>query len=302
MALGLVCFLLDPDTQENLTPSRNLSKTRWEKNFYSTEEIYSLYLANIENKITAVEYCHASDVRMYRLSSGILPLWEKIQHNDRYDKQVKAALRRLGKLIRKYNMRINFHPDLFCLVGTDREEVYQRSLLELQNHVYLLESMELEESVFYNINIHAGGKEKSEQCVRNILRLPDNVRNRITLENDEYCYSVEQLYQIYQATGVPIVFDSHHHSFNPGNLTGKKALELALKTWKDIKPTTHISNSKPGLRRTDGVNKRRAHSDWIRNIPPYQLKMLQQDLIDVEVEAKKKSLAYFELRERLNVV
>lgn len=298
MAVGLVCFWLDPETEVNLTPSKQLSKKKWETGGYTTQQIYDLYLENLRVKSDAIDCCIAYDVKLYRWSSSLLPLWEKIEHDSSLDQLVSQKLREIGKKIKDNNLRINFHPDHFCVLATEKEHVFQNSILELQNHVYLLEQMELDESSFYNINIHAGGKDKTELAIRNIKRLPSSIRNRISLENDEFCYNVEELYKIYQETGVPIVFDSHHYEFNPGSLTLEESLDLAITTWGDIKPTTHSSNSKPGLSSKDSVTRRRAHAEYVEIVPEYQVQLCREEKIDIEIEAKKKSLAYFRVREK----
>ena len=48
----------------------------------------------------------------------------------------------------------------------------------------------------------------------NFNRLPDSVKTRLTVENDDKAsmYSVVDLYEgVYKVIGIPIVFDYHHH-------------------------------------------------------------------------------------------
>merc|ERR1711991_418519 len=112
--------------------------------------------------------------------------------------------------------------------------------------------MNLTRTPFNKINIHIGGaygdKEKSmERFCKNFERLPDSVKTRLTVENDDKAsmYSVKDLMYIHERIGIPIVFDYHHHKFGTGGLTEQEALELAISTWpKDIKPIVHYSESK----------------------------------------------------------
>ena len=125
---------------------------------------------------------------------------------------------------------------------------------------------------------------KNLQWIDSVItsRLSKSVRNRLTIENDDKAsmYSVKDLMYIYDKTGIPIVFDYHHHKFCTGGLSEEEALKLAATTWpKGITQEVHYSESKEG-------NKPQAHSDYIKQLPyTYDMK------IDIMVEAKAKELA-----------
>lgn len=101
----------------------------------------------------------------------------------------------------------------------------------------------------------------------------------------------KDLYEVYQETGVPIVFDSHHHKFNSSSLEDEEAFNLALSSWKNIKPLTHLSNTEPELSSSNNFQKLRQHSQYVHYIPKYQLKANNDDLIDIDFEFKMKNLA-----------
>merc|ERR1711991_160395 len=112
--------------------------------------------------------------------------------------------------------------------------------------------MNLTRTPFNKINIHIGGaygdKEKSmERFCKNFERLPDSVKTRLTVENDDKAtmYSVTDLYEgVYCKIGIPIVFDYHHHRFCDGGLSEEDALEVAISTWIDTVPVVHYSESR----------------------------------------------------------
>ena len=80
-------------------------------------------------------------------------------------------------------------------------------------------------------------------------------------------YSVKDLMCIHENTGIPIVFDYHHHQFCTGGLTEQEALELAITTWPEgIIPVVHYSESK-ALHESDEKVKPQAHSDYIKELP-----------------------------------
>jgi len=87
---------------------------------------------------------------------------------------------------------------------------------------------------------------------------------------------------IHERTGIPIVFDYHHHTFNTGDLSEQEALELAMSTWGDIKPLVHYSESKT---LEDPTAKPQAHSDYIYS----PINTYGHDL-DIDIEAKMKEM------------
>jgi UV DNA damage endonuclease len=160
-----------------------------------------------------------------------------------------------------------------------------------------MDTMGMPKNRWSKINIHIGaayGDKKSsiDRWCKNYELLPDNVKCRITLENDDKAsmYSTRDLYQVYERLGVPIVFDYHHHKFCTGDQTEEEALKLASSTWGDVRPCCHYSESKA---LNEGLKvKPQAHSDYIFNeVQDYGLD------IDVVFEAKAKELSILKYRE-----
>ena len=152
---------------------------------------------------------------------------------------------------------------------------------------------------YAKINIHVGAAYNDKPTAlftfkKNFDRLPDSVKTRLTVENDdrESLYSTKELYEgVYQDTGIPIVFDYHHHTFCTGGLSEKDALEIALSTWGKVKPVVHYSESRAEEQK-DAKIRPHAHSDYVNGpVDDYG-----HDL-DVMIEAKKKELALFGLLE-----
>ena len=127
-----------------------------------------------------------------------------------------------------------------------------------------------------------------DRFIANFKRLSPSVSKRLTVENDDKAsmYSVKDLIYIHQNTGIPIVFDYHHHQFCTGDLSEEQALKLAATTWPEgIKQEVHYSESK-ALHENNPKEKPQAHSIYINSLPnTYGLDL------DVMVEAKGKELA-----------
>lgn len=143
----------------------------------------------------------------------------------------------------------------------------------------------------YNkINIHVGGvygdkQSAMERWVENFHFLDENTKKRLTIENDDKqsAYTVRDLLYIHEHTGIPIVFDYHHHTCHPDGMSHQEALSMAMSTWpKDITPIVHISEPR------DEKNFR-AHHDYVVN----EVNTYGYD-IDIMMEAKAKELAVLE--------
>jgi UV DNA damage endonuclease len=188
------------------------------------------------------------------------------------------------------------------VLSSDSDSVVEKAIVELEHHAWMFDSMGLPRSPFAAINVHGGKSDRGDRLVDAIRSLPEGSRSRLTLENDESCYSLVDLLPVSLATGVPLVWDSHHHVFNDGGLDGAEAADAADETWPaGVKPLQHISNTEPGME-NGSFTERRKHSNMIHYIPQVQLERLRRDSVDLEVEAKMKNLAVFDMSKKFNVL
>ena len=160
--------------------------------------------------------------------------------------------------------------------------------------------MGLSRTPYNKINIHIGGAygdkvSAMKRFCENFHRLPDSVKSRLTVENDDKAsmYSVVDLYEgVYKVIGIPIVFDYHHHRFCDGGLSEEDALEVSVSTWpSDIVPAVHYSESRSKEQLDESIRPQ-AHSDYVLDyIDTYG------NVVDIMVEAKAKELAVMKYRE-----
>lgn len=114
------------------------------------------------------------------------------------------------------------------------------------------------------------------------------VRSRLTLENDDKVYTPADLLPVCADTGVPLVYDVHHHRCLPDGLTVAEATKRARATWK-TEPLFHLSSPLEGW---NGPKPER-HHDYI-SAGDFPKEWLGWPLT-VEVEAKAKELAVMRL-------
>lgn len=301
--LGICCHFLREETLPrsgrkvlvNEMDERTLQLNRYRSGKYTADHIKKTYLNNVNNLRKMLPTIRSTGVRLFRMSSELLPLADVVDHSLWDNEEVILTLKEIGSFILTNDMRVTMHPGQFCVLSSDSESVVDNAFKELSVHAWIMDAMGLPSSPKWAINIHGGKANRSELLLRRIDRLPDNVRKRLTLENDESCYNVIDLLDIYSSTGVPICFDTHHHVFNDGGLTMEEAHAACLETWpSDVRPLQHISNTEPALSQ-GSFSDRRKHSDLIHYVPEVQLEALKADSIDVEVECKMKNIGVMKM-------
>jgi UV DNA damage endonuclease len=189
-----------------------------------------------------------------------------------------------GDFARDQNVRVSFHPDQFVVLNSPNPNTLTHSIAELEYQAEVAEWVGAD-----TINIHGGGAYGDKSTALEVLReridlLSERVRTRLTLENDDKVYTPTDLLPVCNETGVPLVYDVHHHRCLPDGLTVSKATDLTRKTW-DREPLFHISSPLEGW---DGPKPAR-HHDYIspEDFPRAWLGWP----LTVEVEAKAKELA-----------
>ena len=255
-----------------------------------------LLLANARDLLEILRWNEANGIRLFRLSSEIAPFMTHPEVGyslDDLDHDVSEALAECGRFAANHGHRLSSHPGPFNVLASPDPRVVDNTIRELDAQAALFDAIGLSRDHNAKINIHVGGAYGDPQgaldrwCT-NFARLSDGARARLTVENDDRAslYSVRALHDgVYARTGVPIVFDYHHHQFCTGGDTEAEALALAVSTWPDgIVPTVHYSESRE-LHEGGGAPTP-AHSFLIDALPD-----THGHTVDVMVEAKGKELA-----------
>lgn len=294
--LGYACINTELRKQKKpVFTSRTLRlATLQEKGF---DYLKTLIYQNLKDLLTLLQWNKAHDIYFMRLSSEMFPFASHPTYG--YDiTPFQDQLKIVGDYAREHGIRVTFHPGQYNVLSSPKEDVIQHTLLDLAHHARILDLMEMgKDSVMI---IHGGGvygnKMKSlERLERNILALPENVRNRLVLENCEMSYCLEDLLPISERTQVPIVIDFHHDAIYPSSHSVEFYYERVFKVWSDrgIKPKVHLSNSVPGIKETDSKTARRKHSDYIQFFHESLLSI--KFPIDVMLECKMKEQAILKL-------
>ena len=261
------------------------------------EYLAEICLHNAQALHKALRYCRDHDIKDFRINSQILPLkthpdvgysMEDLPVHD----QIIQTFKDCGRFCRKHDIRTTFHPDQFIVLSSPSNEVVQRSLADL---IY-----QAEVATWVNadvINIHGGGAYGNKivslsRLRKGIEQLPETVRSRLTLENDDRVYTPKDLMPVCWDMDIPLVYDVHHHRCLPDGSSVEATTELAIATWSR-EPLFHLSSPREGW----DSGKPGSHHDYVdaEDFPACWTNLH----ITIEVEAKAKELAVLKLKQDL---
>lgn len=279
--LGLVCITTSRDVRYRALTRKRLLEQAEEGRQRLLED---LYRDNIQTLERALRYCGREGIALYRMPSSIFPFADEpfgLEVLQRF----RETLGDTGRRAREYGIRLVMHPDQFVVLSSDSDSVVANSVKILRMHADIMDLLDQPRSPWALLEIHGGKAGRADQLVERIARLPDSIRCRIGLENDEYAYGAEEIHAVCVRAGVPMVFDAHHHvvherldSYEHPSVA--EMVARARATWPDpAHQLVHISNGRAGFND-------RQHADLIATMPssyraaPY-----------IEIEAKLKEEA-----------
>lgn len=267
---------------------------------------------NLHNTLRLLKHNNGSKIQVYRFSSKLIPL---ATHADLRDwnpfEALKEAFAEVGHYVKDHEMRVSFHPDHFTVLSTLRHEVLQSSIRDLRHHVSMLHAMGLNARAKNNIHIGGAYGNKpaaAERFAEHFELLDQDIKERLTLENDDKTFNAVETLEVCKHLGLPMVLDIHHQWVNN---EGERPWELwpdVIQTWtsplaqadsdanKPLPPKIHVSSPKSEA-------DPRSHADGVEVEP--LLTFLREVAritpeLDVMIEAKSKDGALFKLMDDLS--
>lgn len=203
----------------------------------------ALRLMNVANYVAGL------GIDFYRIPANVSP-HESLEMID----DARDAIRELGALFRKLDIRTCFHATYFCILNSPDPAVIEKSIAELE----CLAAFDRHAGGGNHIEIHAGGAYGDRQSairrfVDRALGLDECIFRMLRLENEEHegkIGTVDELMRINRETGIPLLFDYAHYQLNSLE-TGRPPrgiVEEFLATWRDAStfPVLHYSTIRPG--------------------------------------------------------
>ena len=297
--MGYACINMQLSNQKpRIYTGRSMIKRTFKAK--GIEYASQLGLDNCKDLFEIIKWNNENGFNFFRITSNLFPWCSEYKLSDMPDYEaICDILSKAGSYTKDNDIRITSHPGPFNVLTSPHKHVVDNCINDLSTHGEVFDMMGLSRTPYNKINIHIGGVygdkvSAMKRFCENYLLLPDSVKSRLTVENDDKAsmYSVVDLYEgVYCKIGIPIVFDYHHHRFNTGGLTEEDALEVAISTWGDVVPVVHYSESRNIEQENDKIRPQ-AHSDYV-----YDYIDTYGNRVDIMVEAKHKELAVLKYKE-----
>lgn len=254
---------------------------------YSEKRLIATAQDNLDCLFEMLGFNAGHDIMFFRITSDLVPFASHPVCTFDWRRHFREKMSSIGEFIRDHGIRISMHPDPFTLINSVNEGVFERSLRELAYHAQVLDSLGLDASA--KIQVHVGGvygdkRRSMERFIARFNEVPEAVRRRLVIENDDRLYSLADCIRISVKTGLPVLFDVFHHEANNSGETLREAFAMFHGTWqeKDGLPMVDYSSTRTGGRKgshTESIDPARFR-DFLEETKPYD--------IDIMLEIKDK--------------
>jgi len=283
LSIGYACLVLG---EGNTAFSRCLLKNATDDNIRSITLTNLLALENI------IDYNTKNNITLFRISSDIIPFGSHPINKLNWQAEFSETLSRIGEKIKNAGIRVSMHPGQYTVLNSPIDKIADNAVAELNYHALFLDAILTDSKS--KIVLHIGGvygdKSKSiDTFLNNFYALPEFVKKRIVIENDDKNYTAYDVLKISEMAKIPVIFDNLHNMSNPSEGSNNQYdwIELCSKTWgkTDGKQKIHYSQQKP-------TGNKNAHSSTI-NIREFMdfYEELNDKNIDIMLEVKDKNLS-----------
>lgn len=289
--LGYACI---SKTLSNVTTSSTITYTTFQKD-KDYKKIDTAIKSNLNALKEILTYNIKNNIHFFRLYSKLIPLATKSDVIFDYIDPYKDYYNSIAKIIKDNKLRIDFHPDEFCVLNSTKSEVVKNSIAILEYHYNLLKALEIKNKILV---LHIGGntfgkKNSISRFINNFNTLSKDIQESIAIENDDKIFNIMDCIYISKNINVPVILDYHHHICNHDELDINDYLKDILSSWHNATPKMHFSSPKNKTKKDF-----RSHNDYI-NVDDFinfidLLKPFNHD-VDIMIEAKAKDEALFRL-------
>lgn len=296
MNLALCC--ISKTLSDNGHNFRSMTYTQFVKAPFEQAigELSQRILHNFKMTHQTIKFCQNNNIQGYRVSSSLAPI---LTHKDLRlmisdlpnFADIKATCDAIKQTLVDKPIRLSSHPSEYITLSSDKKECIENSVVDLKQHAEIFDLLGLPEDFRSPLNIHVRQESTDPQSIADKVlsvydELPDNIRKRLVLENNDNAkgiWGIKNLIKYFHNTrGIPITYDSLHHSILGDSLTPREAFNAAYDTWPTI-PLFHYS---------EGIDGTRKHADMPTTTPEDYGKEVFYD-----VELKNKCQAIFKIRD-----
>jgi UV DNA damage endonuclease len=268
-----------------------------------------LAIQNIKDLLTILIWNEEHGIRFFRISSNVFPhlgndillaKWPKNRYLKGDIKFAAPLLEEVGLFAKQHDHRLTFHANPYIQLGAIDATVLRKSLFDLNTHVEIIKMMK-QQPGYSVIVIHAGGRydskiETLKRVDKVFSEMSNDMRNCLTLEDDERIYNPLDLLPLCEKWNIPFTLDVFHNKISKDHVKiTPEFLNRVFKTWsvRKVPPKMHLSEQK----KDDRFG---AHSDYLDVIPDWLLKLdiLGVPRLDLMIETKMKDLSVLRLLDK----
>jgi len=293
--LGYACISMRTKNNPNKTTTvAQLTKLEPAARF---KKLRSLLQTNFFNLLDLLQYNVEHQIFLYRLPSEFVPLaTHPITEGWNWEQEFAWDFDKAGSFIRQHGIRLTSHPGHYSILNTTKPEVLASTIADFSYHARVLDLLGLDDNSV--LVTHVGGvygdKRKSlDRFAENFNLLPDNVKRRLVVENDDVSFSMRDVLDLCERIGVPMVLDIHHHACVNEGEEWEEYLPRIIRTWGTRTPKMHFSSPR-------SEKDFRAHADDILldDFLAFAARLSDYD-VDIMLECKNKDEALHRLRKEL---
>lgn len=262
------------------------------------------------------------NLRSWRISSDLFPCYTLPFTKDWYkeiEEEICSLLATCGDLAKKHEVRLSVHPGQYTVLGSNSSDVVTNSIADIEYHALYGKLMNIPAEEFV-VNIHLqglyGGKHLDgiNRFATNFSYLSDYAQKCLAVENEDKPngYDIEHTLTLSSKIPTRCTLDTHHYACHRmkdtekvkiGNTTVNRKIrdvqditvndtwfKEAVKTWKNIRPLFHTSQSFP-IENQDYWMKPNAHSELFYDEDHMGRHIPMLEYADFDIEAKNKEEA-----------
>jgi UV DNA damage repair endonuclease len=262
------------------------------------------------------------NLRSFRISSELFPCYTLDFTKDWYAEiwdDISILLERAGNFAKQNNVRLSVHPGQYTVLASNKAEVVENSVKDLEYHALYGKLMNIPAKEFV-MNIHLqglyGGKHLDgiKRFATNFHYLSDYAQDCLAVENEDKPngYDIAHTLELAQLVPIRCTLDTHHYACHRmtesekvvvnGKTVNRKIRDVknitvnddmfkeAVKSWRGFRPLFHTSQSFP-LENPDYWMKVNAHSEVFEDEEHMSRHIPMLQYADFDIEAKNKEVA-----------
>jgi len=246
------------------------------------------------------------NLRSFRISSELFPCYTLDFTKDWYTEiweDISKILEAAGQAAKQHEIRLSVHPGQYTVLASNKAEVVENSVKDLEYHALYGKLMKLPAKDFV-MNIHLQGlyggvrEDGIKRFANHFAYLSDYAQQCLAVENEDKHksgYDIEHVLTLCEKIPTRATFDIHHYEcFRQKQCEyvsiNNEFFKQAVTTWKSSRPLFHVSQTKLDESGED-ISRMNQHSDILHDLDRLAMMAPMLEYADFDIEAKNKEQA-----------